>query len=269
MTTTASLRDDAAFTFLGNTLLETVGGSEAVYCPSPGNWGDALINYGTRQFFDRLGFSHRVATRDDVLKEVETNSRQTGLSTLIIGGGGGWCKNWSSTREFVQLCAPSFRKVVVLPTTYELPLVTEQSNVIYFSREYVIGSAYSQKHFCHDMAFYINLEISKQEPSLWRLIALRGDKERHPDARTSPSQIDISLLGNSFSSVEPFFEIINRFKVVYTDRLHVGIAAALLGIRCVILPGNYDKARMVWKSSIESRFSHVKFTTWDNSDFLK
>jgi exopolysaccharide biosynthesis predicted pyruvyltransferase EpsI len=269
MTTTDGLRDDSAYSLLGKTILESVGDSEAVYSPSPGNWGDALINFGADQFFKNLGLSFRVATRDKVLDAVSIASSPTKLTTLIVGGGGGWCQNWSSTREFVERCAPAFQKVIILPTTYELPLLKGQSNITYFSRELLPENPHAQVRFCHDMAFYIDLNISKQEPSLWRLIALRGDKERHPEARTSPSQIDISLLGNSYSSVEPFFEIVNRFQVIYTDRLHVGIAAALLGVRCVILPGNYDKARMVWKASIENSYSKVRFSAWADTDFLK
>lgn len=269
MISTASLRHDDAFDLLETTIKDAVGESDVFYCPSPGNWGDALINFGTDQFFAEVDVSVQVKSREDVLKAVETMAERTLRSTLIVGGGGGWCENWSSTREFVDKCAGSFSKIIILPTTYELPLLSDHTNIIYFSRDLLLTTRKSDILFCHDMAFYINLMIPRQKPQLWRLIALRGDKEKNPNSRSSPAQIDISLLGNSYSSIEPFFEIVNRFRIVYTDRLHVGIAAALLGVDCVIFPGNYDKARLVWKSSMEQQFTHVKFQTWENSTFLK
>lgn len=259
---TDSLRNSPEFSNLAKLILDFAQSNEILYCPSPGNWGDALINLGTKQFLDFYGIKHTQATRQQISDEFHDDTKLN-EKVLIVGGGGGWCENWPTTRSFVEEMSNLFKNVVVLPTTFELPLLDQADNVIYFSRGR-LGQDPSTPHtiFCHDMAFFIDLEVPHQEPSLWRLIAFRGDKEKADESISHPQQVDVSLLGNSYSNVEPFFEIINRFNCIYTDRLHVAIAASLLHKKTFLLPGNYGKAYDVWQSSISANYPESGYLTW-------
>ena len=259
---TDSLRNSPEFSNLAKLILDFAQSNEILYCPSPGNWGDALINLGTKQFLDFYGIKHTEATRQQISDEFHDDTKLN-EKVLIVGGGGGWCENWPTTRSFVEEMSNLFKNVVVLPTTFELPLLAQANNVIYFSRGR-LGQVPSTPHtiFCHDMAFFIDLEVPHQEPSLWRLIAFRGDKEKADESISHPQQVDLSLLGNSYSSVEPFFEIVNRFNRVYTDRLHVAIAASLLHKTTFLMSGNYGKSYDVWDSSISENYPNTKYLPW-------
>lgn len=263
---TEGLRGCKEFILLYEKIASVSLESEIFYCPSPGNWGDALINYGTSQFFEFYNLPHSTVNREEVLRLSEDELHSTSGSILIVGGGGGWCENWSSTKFLVESVANKFIHVIILPTTYELSLIEDSSNITYFSRALLPPDDNNLNvYFCHDMAFFIELETQIQTPPLWRLIAFRGDKEKSPDSFNHLQQIDISLLGNSFSSVNPFFEIINRFELIYTDRLHVGIAASLLNIRCALLPGNYAKTSDVWESSIKDKYPKTQLLSWTDA----
>lgn len=260
---TESLRSSKEFVLLYEIIASVSLESEVYYCPSPGNWGDALINYGTSQFFEFYSLPHSTVTREEVVRLSEDELHSTCGSILIVGGGGGWCKNWSSTKSLVESVANKFKHVIILPTTYELSFIEDSPNITYFSRALLPPDINNfNVHFCHDMAFFIDLETQIQIPPLWRLIAFRGDKEKSLESFNHQQQIDISLLGNSFSSIIPFFEIISRFELIYTDRLHVGIAASLLNIRCALLPGNYVKTSDVWESSIRDKYPKTQLLSW-------
>ncbi|MCR2273802.1 hypothetical protein NSX50_24400, partial [Salmonella enterica] len=74
---------------------------------------------------------------------------------------------------------------------------------------------------------------------------------------------DISLLGNSFTSPEGFYDIVSRFRVIYTDRLHVAIAGSMLGRDVFLLEGNYRKNIGVYKSSLKYKCNKTKYIGWE------
>jgi hypothetical protein len=51
-----------------------------------------------------------------------------------------------------------------------------------------------------------------------------------------PQPADLSSQGTERSAVRPFLEAIGRFREVHTDRVHVAIAACLLGRDCHVYP---------------------------------
>jgi len=262
--TVTNLRDAPEFDVLAETIRTISKRRELVFIPSPGNWGDALINVGTEQFLAANGFAPRVLKRDEFLAEIDVGAKPFKNAVVLVGGGGGWCENWHSTRNFLEAIGTIVRDIIVLPTTYELSVDhSRRSNVIYFRRDNG-GSKAVAPHstFCHDMAFFLDVDRLEPEPHAWRIKAFRGDKERSPDAHSTEPSVDISMLGNSYHGVRPFFQILSRFDVIHTDRLHVAIAGSMLGKRAVLMPGNYAKARDVWSSSLEPNFANAKFKEW-------
>lgn len=56
-----------------------------------------------------------------------------------------------------------------------------------------------------------------------------------------------------------FFHLLDRWKTVRTDRLHVCIGAALLGKHVEFHPNSTYKCRSIWMHSIQSRFPNVRW----------
>lgn len=56
-----------------------------------------------------------------------------------------------------------------------------------------------------------------------------------------------------------FVRAMEPFEEIHTDRLHVGITAALLGKRVRLSPNNYFKVRAIWEFSMRGRFPNVEW----------
>ncbi|WP_323875211.1 polysaccharide pyruvyl transferase family protein [Aeromonas veronii] len=232
------------------------------FVPAAGNYGDALINIGTRQFLSKHSIDYIELDRKAVLNHGLEYLNPNAL--VVLGGGGAFCNNFSSTRQLAIKVSGYFRKVLILPTTYELPQI-DADNVTYYRRD-EFGSSEVIKHskFCHDMAFFIEqkIDVPEFDNRIWRLYAMRADKEGHGLSRLFESNFDISKTGDgTYTNPKPFFNVISNFKVVVTDRMHVAISASMLGLDCYLVVGNYFKSRDVFRSSIENFYPKTKLLT--------
>ncbi len=98
------------------------------------------------------------------------------------------------------------------------------------------------------------------------LQAFRVDVERTSDV-VPPGNVDLSAVLELSScqkslaelSCYSFLSEINAFEEVYTDRLHIGIAAALLGKRVKLYANNYYKIRAIYEYSIKDKFPNVEW----------
>jgi hypothetical protein len=111
--------------------------------------------------------------------------------------------------------------------------------------------------FCHDMSFYLG--SFQAEPGQGEGWFFRTDAESARDGRLPPGNQDISTRGDHRSDIYPFLAEIARSAVIHTDRLHVAIAACLLGREVHLYPGAYFKNRAVFHSSIQGYYDNVIF----------
>ena len=189
-------------------------------------------------------------------------------------------------RQILQRCA----KLIILPHTIrgnEDLLKLMDDRVTIFCRDpesyiHVERHAVTKNvHLDHDMALHLDVEQFYDEakrytdvPGLFeRLLAKEGhsfpaddvsttrhffrtDGEKLP-GRLVDTNLDISItfqLGtwpeNSYKAVWCFFEAIRRSGLVLTDRLHVGIAASLLGRKCKFFDNNYGKNQTIYLHSV-------------------
>jgi CDP-glycerol glycerophosphotransferase len=265
-----NLRTSPEFQALADSIAHLSKNRKIYFVPSPGNWGDALINAGTHQFFDFFDFKYEVILRSELMTKLTQVPEVDVLDALIIvGGGGGWCETWSSTRSFVHEISLRVTKVVVLPTTYDLEAIEGTGeNVVFFARDMTLSrSRIAQAKFCHDMAFFLSVDVPRESVLLPRVVALRIDKERSTQAETFDFSVDMSLLGDAFSSVLPLFQIINRFERVVSDRLHIAIAGCLLGKDVTLLPGIYPKSHGVYSASMCDNYPDSRFSEWGEFQF--
>jgi exopolysaccharide biosynthesis predicted pyruvyltransferase EpsI len=61
----------------------------------------------------------------------------------------------------------------------------------------------------------------------------------------------------AFYSTRRILKVINHYRTVRTDRLHICIAAAKLGKKVEFFPNNYYKCEAVYQYSIRDRFPNV------------
>ena len=101
---------------------------------------------------------------------------------------------------------------------------------------------------------------------------LREDKEKIINILSDDIQtIDASsYLGGfgcdksyAYLCTKLFLEIIDKFDIIVTDRLHVGICATKLGKQVLLLDNSYKKLSEVYKNSLY-KFPNVKLTTVDD-----
>lgn len=249
------------FDALAAHLTRISGRQRLVFCPSPGNWGDAIINAGTRRFLRRYNFSFEEVSRSHLVKHSELSDAH-----VLIGGGGGWCEFWHTTPELVEKIALRTRHMTVLPTTFGLVpnKPTLAGNVTLFARD----TQYSLKQqptarFCHDMAFFFAPpEELSQGAGKGHLNAFRKDREStDPNSRRLESDMnfDISLEGTGFTDPYGLYERIGSYGSVATDRLHVGIASAQLGLEVKLYASAYPKVESVFASTMQGVYPNVSF----------
>jgi exopolysaccharide biosynthesis predicted pyruvyltransferase EpsI len=253
------LRGTRPFDELLSAIRAVSEGRRVDFYPSPGNWGDALINLGSRQFLQ----SHKIAVRE--LRRSDASEKDdlgAEARVAIVGGGGGWNRNWYSTIGFVETLQRLYHHVVVLPSSFdhELLAAIDREKVTLFTR--ADDSGVADVSFCHDMAFFCRVPSLPDQRLGQPLIALRRDKERHADAVDPDRNWDLSLLGTADTDPIEFFGIVNRFLTIFTDRLHIAIAGAMLGRKVLLLDGNYRKNEGVFRASLKPYFSRVELMTW-------
>jgi hypothetical protein len=215
-----------------------------LYMANPGNLGDALIREGTLHFFRSIGLEHQ---------EVR-NPPEHKVGTFVFGGGGAWCRNWDHS-YFVSAALQKADTIIVLPSTYAIdsPLYDSQK-IHFFCRDTKQSQILCPRaRFHQDMAFHLARSIT---PRLGTGVGyfMRTDKERLGAFDVPRGNKDISTSGQTFNSTKYFIDAIGAVKTVHTDRLHVAIAACMLGKKIYFYAGNYFKNRAVYLSSMKDRF---------------
>lgn len=246
---------------LENTIKEQCGRHPVYYFPNPGNWGDGLIRQGTLWFFKDIKLNYRELSQKEYLAIVSRKrnwlSNFSRKNTFIYGGGGGWCKLWNHSANYISALKQQFN-VIVLPSTYETSY-TIPGSIFYCRDTFESKQNMPQALFCHDMAFYIGKRFIQKRQGKETGFFFRTDPESSGNHTIPSCNIDISKKGNHLSTIAAFFDEINSFKVIHTDRLHVAIAACLLEKNVHMYLGSYFKNRAVYMSSMRGYFDNVSF----------
>ena len=99
---------------------------------------------------------------------------------------------------------------------------------------------------------------------------MRVDSEKAVSGLDFPNAFDLSDLmgtyccdeGLDYSIGKLFLFVINKFKVIVTDRLHVAICAAKLGKEVLMFDNSYGKLRAVYNHSLKE-LTNMRFTSID------
>lgn len=221
-------------------------GPLALLVDTVGNTGDMLIREGTRQMLSAAGLACEEETAELTLAE-------SAAKTLLVRGSGGFDRLFNKFMPDVVLRASRlYRRVVILPSSFDPrePVVKRclvEGNVVAIAREMLSYDAirsYGREFVSMDCALYHRRftpeaalpastgAVSGQE----MLLVLRRDKGSpleslglEPNAALND---DISL---SVPAVDEWLGRIALATTVVTDRLHVAVAAVLLGRKLVMI----------------------------------
>ena len=222
-----------------------------------GNYGDSLIWHGTMNLFAELN-----------IKTINVDLNTTPKSDIIIiDGGGNLIDYYDDVRNFIKQKHDQYREVVILPHTINgftqiEVLRSLSSNTTIFCREeesarFVCSYAPNCRvYLWHDCAFYNPLERypAKGEKTL---NAFRSDKESILKKRPRRN-IDISRKGSATKPLNQFINKIKKYDRVRTDRLHVAIAATMLGKEVMLYPNSYYKNKAVYEYTLK-KYPNINF----------
>lgn len=169
---------------------------------------------------------------------------------------GSWCQYWNDGENIVNKLYKRF-KVIVLPSSYQKK-VQFKKNVTFFSRDkFDSQQNIPESIFCNDMAFYLGKIEAPKGKGIGYFF--RTDVETSNKIKLPENNRDLSLEGTDNSDIYPFLAAISEYETIYTDRLHIAIAAALMGREVHLYPGSYFKIKAIYESSIKDYFDNVHF----------
>lgn len=268
--------------------LAELRGTPILFFPNPGNAGDSLIAVATFAAFARNGIE---ATPIDLDAAVEGR-------VVVLGGGGNFIPLYHQIAEAIGRFAGRARRLVLLPHTIrgnEAALRKLDGTCTIFCRdEPSYGHVRAIRpdidvRMAHDMAFHLDAAalladeaLAAQAAPLWRAaLAKHGIDEarlRDPkginlcrldvESRSQPPRSDMDISHVFTFGTGPaqaplaawcFLKTISLAPRIVTDRLHVAIGAALLGVPCRFYDNSYGKNEAVYRRSLAGRFAAVRF----------
>lgn len=242
---------------------EFTRGRRFAFIVNAGNWGDGLIRYATERFFRERGFDYVALPFDEAV----TTSRDQYEALIdsdevqvVYSGGGVFFGKYRMHRKMPHLLAKT-DAMLVLPHSFSVPATKlgfrPQDVLIRRDRDHSVVAA-PQSVFCHDMALSLPL-ISTQYPEKKIGYFFRTDRERSSDNSLPKNNRDISKEGTEQTPINKFLNSISKYSEVHTDRLHVSIAAALMGRSVHLYANSYFKNQSIYESSLSDAFPNVVF----------
>lgn len=239
-------------------------GREVVYIPNPGNFGDGLIRYGAKQFLSDFDIPHIELNVGyaRVKYQLAPYLLKRDRYFFIYGGGGAWCEAYSFGRDYCRFISRFTDRLAVLPSTYALGDLPRRG-LMYRRDKAESATRNPASRFCHDMALYVACRKAGQRSAYPRAtqkvgVFMRTDKEgRFPVSELPDTNVDISRSGDHMSNGDDFLNAIAQYELIYTDRLHVCIAACIVGRRVKLVTGNYFKIRRIFEASILPGFGDL------------
>lgn len=270
-------------------LLRDLAGERVAYFPNPGNAGDSMIAAATYQLFEHYGLHY------DVIHTPQ-DAGALRARTVILGGGGNLVPLYHGMASIAERLIPGGNTVILLPHSVrgnEQLLARMPATWTLFCRE-IQSWRHVQRHspgnvrLGHDIGLYLDADLLRDRVDVgtveeqFRSMLASGTKltpealvgtpmscMRHGAERTSVpagQNYDVSVVfatGVAPRSAEPgawmMLEFARRASHVTTNRLHVGVAAALVGTPVVLHDNSYGKVSGVFLNSMRGRFPHVSF----------
>ena len=230
------------------------------WIPNEGNGGDAFIALGTIHFFKVHNIKYRIVKERSSIKEGQK---------LVYSGGGNLVFNYPQCETVLNAFSEKHKMLILPHTVDKVDLLKGlSSNVTIIARD--MTSYYiCKKHFKHDtylhrdMAFYLEIPKTRfkyqfNEKRIKIMNCFRNDVERtitKVDKNIDlPQYINYDRYMRNESLIEKtvvdILDVLYKYEIVHTNRLHMCIACHLLGgIKVNFFNNSYWKNREVYKYS--------------------
>jgi exopolysaccharide biosynthesis predicted pyruvyltransferase EpsI len=253
------------------------------YIPNQGNAGDSLIGFATLQVLDELELDYEICKPTEVFEG----------QIILYGGGGSLIRKYQGSKKFL-LNNHKKNDIIVLPHSFHDcdDLLTNLSRrVVLIAREKIsydyVKSKSNYPSNCllsHDMAFHTQgIGKYKSISCVGTCNSFRFDDELSGDNRhvkvpednkdisidfqrpmfmknwNLSDHINTQVKKNLSIATDNIFSYLSKFTEVNTNRLHVGIAAALLGKTVNLYRGSYHKIAGVYDFSMRDKFNNVTY----------
>lgn len=248
------------FNELAANIIASAQGRKIIYIPNPGNFGDGLIRYGTKQLF----LDHQIENDEINIRYSHVKFQLTPYLLknkkyyFVYGGGGAWSEAYGFAKNTVKYIDRFTKDYTVLPSTYALPDMPEKGTL--YRRDNAESTKFAPNSaFCHDMALYAacrpTSRVTYAAPTKGMGICMRTDHEsRFAGQVVHPNNIDLSVLGDHMCNGDDLLKMVSEYEHITTDRLHICIAACIVGRPVDLITGSYFKIRAIYESSIKDVF---------------
>jgi len=229
----------------------------------PGNYGDSFIWHGTKKILSLFNIKE---------KYVSISSPKY-YNILFIDGGGNLVDYYSDVKNFLTKKANLYKKIIILPHTIsgekQLEVLNDVSGKLtIFCREKISAKFLKNNlikpdrvYLWHDCAFYNIFPLApygKRSLNVFRL-----DKESALK-KIPGNNIDLSSNGYAKKPLNELINFLKKYKKINTDRLHIAIAATLLGKRVKLFANSYYKNEAVFNYSLR-KFRNINFVKHFNN----
>lgn len=258
-----TLRDEACYEELAESLREFTSRNRIVEVVNTGNWGDSLIHAGQAAFLKDIGITPfaRISIMDwkskapwkpHVWKRVVLSKT---LARHVIFTGCGAFREFYNRPKQLASAAQSFSRAFIMPSSIPFVPDFDPERTVFWRRDKVESlEAMPQAQFCHDMAFYLQ---PKPRKAVKKVAAMfRVDVEK-ASFELPQNNVDLSNEGNHDTDHEGFLDRIGEFEVIHTNRLHVGIAGALLGREVHLYESRTRKLESIFETSLKPFYKNV------------
>lgn len=252
------------FDALADHVREALAGRPAIFFINPGNWGDSMIREGAETFLRHYDIPYHLARFKDVIKGRTTLADLKAAThhadpAMIYNGCGAFSPHYALLPRVAEL-SREFSTAIFLPATFAMDV--DRSAFAKDTHFFVRDKFQSQSRmpdcaFCHDMAFFLSVIADPARKELGNFF--RVDVEAPAGVTLPKDNLDISKLGRAHTPVDRLLEGIGQYQKVRTNRLHVGIAATLLGRDTQIFTNDYFKIKAIFDSSIDGYFSNASY----------
>lgn len=273
--------------------LEQFRDEELVFVPNPGNAGDALINLGMYKLFQDLGLRFQTGSREETYAgRVVVYSGGGALVPEYPGNGAFFEANHSAAKALILL--PHTVRAygdLIADMGSNCHLFAREENSFAYLQDVVTRANLA---LTHDLAFYLDDRaiaampwdrgflmgasrrwswpkmVAKFAVQAWRgdgqLNALRTDTEKTtvaiPSGNHDMSEMfasgDMSF-GACASTIKTMRAVFRRYDSVNTNRLHIAVLSALVGLPVDMRDNSYGKNRDIHDHSIKGYFDNVTF----------
>lgn len=264
-----------------------------VFVHNPGNAGDNIINLGTYRIFDRIGIKYVTGVNDEVYRDRVIVYSGGGCLVPHYPGADTFFRRNHPVCKAMILLPHTIRTHADLISQMDerCHLFAREEPSHEFVRQHV-NRAHIYK--AHDMAFLLDKEYIEEigwgisdlyRKSLFRswlvmlvkfsmvakfrdstLYSFRTDHESDSQP-THPLNYDMSnmfatadmRLTSCKNTAKALNSVLSAFRHIKTDRLHVAIFSAILGLDVEMHDNNYGKNHDIYVHSIQDRFDNVRF----------